>query len=501
MARQRLAVRPGPLRRAHAASRAAGALGCLLAAACLPAAPATPSPARDVAPSRGTIEVHLTTGDRTKLLSREPDLGFTAPQSATIATIVVDPSRQYQEIAGFGASLTDASAHLIQHRLSAAQREALLVELFGDSPGLGLSFTRVDMGASDFALRHYSYDDMPPGQSDPTLANFSIAPDRAETLPILRRALAINPRLTIMASPWSAPAWMKTTGSMIKGTLRDDAYAPFALYFRKFIEAYAAEGVPVHAISIQNEPHFEPEDYPGMRLDPRARARFIGRHLGPLLASAGITTQILDWDHNWDQPESPLAVLADSAARRYVAGVAWHCYGGDVSAQSVVHDAHPDKDAWFTECSGGAWSPKFGDNLKWMAQHLIIGSTRHWARGVLMWNLALDETGGPHLGGCGNCRGLVTIDGTTGTVTRNEEYYAFGHASRFVRPGARRIDSSSGVQGIETVAFRNAGAGGVVLIALNTGATDMPFRVRAGDRTFGYTLPAGALATFRWHTP
>jgi len=448
---------------------------------------------------QSAVQVHVTTGDRAKLLSREPDVRFGAAPRAATATIEIDESTSYQEIVGFGASLTDASAWLIQTKLTAAQREALLTELFGrGSGGVGFSFVRVDMGASDFSLRHYSYDDMPFGQTDPALANFSIAPDRAETIPILKRALVINPRLTVMASPWSAPAWMKTTGSMIKGRLRPDAYAPFAEYFRRFIEAYAAEGIPLYAITIQNEPHFEPENYPGMRLDPAARARFVGEFLGPSFARTGIQTKILDWDHNWDEPKSPLAVLGDSVARRYVSGVAWHCYGGDVSTQSAVRNAHPDKDVFFTECSGGAWAPKFADNLVWTVRTLIIGSTRHWARGVLMWNLALDEKHGPHLGGCGDCRGVVTINSADGSVMRNEEYYAFAHASRFVRPGALRIASTSGVDGIENVAFLNADDRSKVLIVVNTNAQEKAFAVRVAGHQFHYSLPPGAVATFTW---
>ncbi|MGH7711146.1 MAG: glycoside hydrolase family 30 protein, partial [Gemmatimonadaceae bacterium] len=379
-----------------------------------------------------------------------------------------------------------------------AQRESLLQELFGRDPGIGFSFVRLDMGASDFSLRHYSYDDVGPGGFDSTLANFSIAPDRDATMPILKRALAINPGLTVMASPWSAPAWMKTTGSMIKGTLRPDAYALYAEYFRKFIDAYAAEGIPIHLISLQNEPHFEPDNYPGMRLTPVDRARLVREHFGPLFARVGIKTQILDWDHNWDEPKSPLAVLADTGARRYVAGVAWHCYGGDVSAQSTVHDAYPEKDVYFTECSGGDWAPRFADNLVWTVRTLVIGATRNWARGVLMWNLALDEKHGPHTGGCADCRGVVTISSTDGSVVRNEEYYAFAHASRFVRPGAQRVESTSGVEGIESVAFQNADDGSVVLIVVNANGKATAFAVRVAGRMFTYTLPAGAVATFRW---
>jgi glucosylceramidase len=445
-----------------------------------------------------TAQVWLTTADGTKRLSSEAAVPIVeaAPTAATV--LAVDEGKAYQEIVGFGASLTDASAWLIGTKLTPAARQALLQELFGRDPGLGFSFTRVDMGGSDFARAHYTYDDVPAGETDPTLARFSIAPDRAETIPILKQALAINPSLKLMASPWSAPAWMKTSKSLIKGALDPAAYPAFAEYFHRFIDAYAAEGLPVYAISIQNEPHFEPDNYPGMRVEPPARAAFIGGHLGPLFEREGIATRILDWDHNWDQPQSPLAVLADPVARRFVSGVAWHCYAGDVGAQAQVHAAHPDKETWFTECSGGEWSPKFGENLAWQTRNLVIGTTRGWAKGVLFWNLALDERHGPHLGGCGDCRGVVTIDATTGQVTRNVEYYVLGHASRFVRPGARRIESTSGVEGLESVAFRNAGDGSKVLVVLNGAAVDRPFAVSAGARSFSYTLPAGAVATFRW---
>jgi glucosylceramidase len=445
----------------------------------------------------GDVEVWLTTGDRTKLLSRERNLAFTAADLSAPATIVVNPDEVFQEMVGFGASITDASAILIQETLSDAARDALMRELFGRDGGIGLSFTRLTVGASDFSPTHYSFDDVPAGETDFALEHFSIEPNRAAVLPTVKQALAINPQLRVMASPWSAPGWMKTTGSLIKGTLRDDAYGAFAEYWVRYIEAYEAEGVPIWAITVQNEPHFEPENYPGMRLDPPQRARFLRDHLGPAFAREGIGTLVFDWDHNWDQPESPLAVLADAGARQYVDGVAWHCYGGEVSAQSAVHDAYPEIDAYFTECSGGGWAPNFGDNLKWFTSTLIIGSTRHWARGVLLWNLALDENHGPHLGGCGDCRGVVTIDSRTGAVTRNEEYYALGHASRFVLPGARRIGSTSGVTGLESVAFRNPD-GSTALIVVNTADAARTFRVREGIESLLYTLPAGAVVTLRW---
>jgi glucosylceramidase len=444
-----------------------------------------------------TVQAWITTGDQTQLLKRNPDARF-APGTRAATVIEVDPGQRYQEMVGFGAALTDASAWLIQHKLDAAQRAALLNELFGPAPGLGLSFTRLTIGASDFSREHYSFDDMPPGQSDPELRHFSIDANRAEVLPVTKAALAINPRLRVMASPWSAPGWMKSGDSLIQGTLKAEAYAPFARYLSRYLSAYAHEGVPIYALTLQNEPHFEPRDYPGMRVSPAQRAAFIGGHLGPLLAREHPQTRILDWDHNWDEPWSPAEVLKDAQAYRYVSGVAWHCYGGDVRVQSALHDRWPDKDTYFTECSGGQWAPVWSDNLQYFARTLVIGTTRGWARGVLLWNLALDENHGPHLGGCKDCRGVVTIDSRDGRITRNEEYYALAHASRFVRQGARRIASTSGYDQLDTVAFRNADDGSLVLLVTNAAAAPRRFAVRVGSRSFDYTLPAASVATFAW---
>ena len=458
----------------------------------------TPAASSGQPPAGTAVEAWITTGDKSKLLATMPNVRFTAGEQQGVTTrIDVDTAITYQEMVGFGAAITDASAWLIQTKLSPVQREALLQDLFGRTTGIGLSFTRLTIGASDFSRTHYSLDDVPAGETDSALRRFSIDPNRADVLPVVKRARAINPSLAVMASPWSAPAWMKTTGSLIKGTLRAEAYPAFAEYLRRYVQAYEAEGVPIFAITLQNEPHFEPENYPGMRLTPSQRADVIRNHVGPLFERSGVTTRILDWDHNWDEPESPLAVLEDSSARKYVTGIAWHCYKGDVAAQTPVHDAYPEKDVYFTECSGGQWAPNWADNLVWYTRTLIIGSTRGWAKGVLLWNLALDESHGPHLGGCGDCRGVVTIDTKTAAVQRNEEYYALAHASRFVRPGARRIASTTGVDSLETVAFRNTG-GSTVLIAVNTAKTERTFAVRSGDRAFRFTLPAGAVVTFRW---
>lgn len=444
-----------------------------------------------------SVQAWVTTADQTRLLAREPDM-LLRSQAPLATHIDVDPGRRYQEMVGFGAAITDASAWLIEKRLNKAQRAVLLSELFGRDGGLGLSFTRISIGASDFSLSQYSLDDSPGGEPDPELAHFSIAPNREYLLPVLRQALRINPDLRIVASPWSPPGWMKDSGSMVGGRLRREAYPAFAAYLTKFVEAYATAGVPIYALTIQNEPNYEPPDYPGMKLDARERARFIGQFLGPMLAERRTSTLILDWDHNWDNPASPLEVLAHPQAARFISGIAWHCYAGDVSAQAPVHKVHPDKDAYLTECSGGDWEPSWKRSLHWFVDSLIIGSTRGWSRGVVLWNLALDERHGPHTGGCTDCRGVVTIDSATGRITRNVEYYVLAHASRFVRPGARRIESTTGMRGLESVAFRNADDGSMALIVLNTATRKRPFSVRCADQAFNYALPPGAVATFVW---
>lgn len=440
----------------------------------------------------------LTTADESMKLAEQPKV-LPAGAATGSEVVKIDPAQRFQQMHGFGASMTDASAVLFSH-LPEDKRKGLMAELFGrENGGLGLSFTRLTVGASDFSPTHYSYDDTPGNVPDPGLAHFSIEPARKFVLPRTREALEINPQLLVMISPWSAPAWMKTSKSLIKGELEPRYYDAFARYLARTVEEFGREGVPVSMLTIQNEPDFEPEDYPGMRVNPPERAAIIGRHVGPLFRSRGLKTQILDYDHNWDNPEMPLAVLADPVARSYVSGVAWHCYEGDVPAQSIVHDAYPDKDAWFTECSGGEWAPKFGETLGWMTDKLIIGAANHWARGTLLWNLALDPAYGPHKGGCGNCRGVVTIDPATGSITRNVEYYVLGHASRFILPGAYRIATTKQGEGIEAAAFVNPNGSRVAIIHRSSG--EGPVTVSLDGLSYPVAMPQGAVATLRWNGP
>ena len=460
-------------------------LGLALTAACstLP-----PSPS-------ATAELWLTTTDQTQKLAPQP--AATSPGPATgDEAVTIDTSQRFQKVHGFGAAMTDASAQLLS-QLPEDKRKAVMAELFGRGPnGLGLSFTRLTVGASDFSPEHYSYDDTPGNAPDPELKHFTIDYARRYVLPRTREALAINPDLMVMISPWSAPAWMKTTKSLIQGQLVPEYYPAFANYLARTVEEFEREGVPVSMLTIQNEPDFEPADYPGMRVNSPDRAVIIGKHVGPIFRARGLKTEILDYDHNWDNPEMPWAVFSDPIARKYVSGVAWHCYEGDVPAQSQVHDAFPDKETWFTECSGGEWQPKFDETLEWMIDKLIIGGANNWSRGTLLWNLALDPKHGPHKGGCGDCRGVITIHPATGEVIRNVEYYVLGHASRFVLPGAWRVGVAKRDDGIEAAAFLNVDGSRVLILHRKSG--DTPISVELDGTSYSLPIPAHSVATVRW---
>lgn len=469
----------------------------IVAAAC---ALAACTPARQAQGAAPAVAGWATSADATRRLQPLPPLRLEpAGAAAEAEAIVIDPAAPQQEIVGYGAAMTDASAELFEQVLRPAERDRLFADLFG-ADGLALNFVRVPIGASDFSTRHYSLDDMPAGQVDPGLAHFSMAGAQAAQIPALQAARRVNPGLVLMASPWSAPGWMKDSGSLIKGQLRSEFYPAYAAYFGRYLDAMAAAGLPVRYVSVQNEPRFEPGDYPGMRFPATERARFIGGHLGPLLAARADPVGILDWDHNWDHPEEPLAVLADPQAARHVAGVAWHCYAGDPAVMQQVRAAHPGKEVFFSECSGGEWEADWGKVLGWMIDNLIIAPTNAGSKGTALWNLALDERHGPRLGGCGDCRGVVTIDSRTRAVTRNVEYYVLGHVSRFVRPGARALAVRGGPAGITRAAFRNPD-GRLAVVLHNAASHARAVTVRSGGQAIRANLPAGEVVTLVWQEP
>lgn len=463
----------------------------------LPAAPVLQLPlAMRTGPA---VELWLSTQDRRLRLARQPDIPISVSPPTGAADIVIDTSRTFQSIVGFGAAMTDSSAWLIRNRLNSWQRMAFLREMFGPPPGLNLNLLRVTIGASDFSLQPYTLDDLPAGQVDAGLAHFNLAANLEYLIPTLREVLAVNPELRLIATPWSAPAWMKNNGSLIGGTLLAQYESVYAQYLVKYVDAMRGQGIAIWALTVQNEPAFQPLTYPGMALPADARARIIGQYLGPALANRSTRPLILGWDHNWDDPAQPLAVLGDADARSYLDGIAWHCYVGDPAAQSRVHRAWPRKDAYVTECSGGDWESAKNGELLWFARDLLLGSLRNWARGVVYWNLALDENHGPHYGGCDNCKGMVTIDSHSGAVSRNDEYYAFAHYSCFVLPGAVRVWSTDTGPDLHNVAFRNAEDGSLVLVVTNGAKAEHAVGVEQGQLHFQYTMPPESVATFTWN--
>jgi glucosylceramidase len=451
-------------------------------------------------PTGPNAQVVVTTGDQARLLQPAATVTFGTGGTQSSPVITVNESTQYQSIDGFGASLTDSAAWVIWNDLTSSQQATLMQQLFSPTTGIGLSFLRQPMGASDFAVNgNYSYDDVPAGKADPQLAQFSIAHDTAYILPLLQQAIAINPAVKVAALPWSPPAWMKVSGTMNGGDMNTAYFPSLAQYFVLYLQAYQQAGIPVYAISVQNEPLNSTSSYPSESLAAGDESDFIANNLGPALSNAGLgSVKILAYEHNWDNTSYPESVLA-SAASPYVAGSSFHCYNGDVSAQSTVKTAYPNKDVWFTECSGTVGS-NFAGDLVWNSENLLIGATRNWARSISLWNLALDQNSGPTNGGCANCRGAVTIDTRTSpaTITNNVEYYVLGHLAKFVVPGAHRIDSNSfGAGGIEDVAFQNPDQS-TVLFALNSGSSPQSFSVSWKGTYFNYTLPAQSVVTFEW---
>lgn len=443
-----------------------------------------------------TVSVWVTTADQTQLLQQQGNLTFAADSGSNPTTVDVNPAVTYQQIDGFGASLTDSSASLICGKLTTAQRDTLLNNLFSPTSGIGLSFLRQPMGASDFSsIGNYSYDDMPTGQTDPNLTNFNITHDLQCIIPLLKQIKQINPALKLMANPWSPPGWMKTSNSMIGGSLRTEFRTAWANYFVKFVQAYTAQGLPIDYISMQNEPLYVPPGYPGMGMSASEQATLLANYLGPAFAQAGITSKIMVWDHNWTN-QYPYDVLNNATAASYAAGTGFHWYGGSVTSQTDLHNTYPNKDIWFTEGSGFT-NTTFAQSLKDIDQLLIIANMRNWAKSTVRWNLVLDQNLGPLNGGCNNCTATVTINNSTGAITYNVEYYALAHASKFVVPGAYRIDSNNYAGGIENVAFRNPD-GSIVVVAFNAGTASNTFKLRWNGQAVSATLPAGAVGTYKW---
>jgi glucosylceramidase len=447
-------------------------------------------------PAGPTVQVWLTTSDGSNQLTPRANLTF-GSNTGNSSTITVNEYQELQQMDGFGAAVTDSSAWLIYNKMGTSQRAALMQNLFSPTQGIGISFVRIPMGASDFSVNGpYSYDDLPAGQADPNLTNFSINHDLAYIIPVLHQAQSLNLNLKFMANPWSPPAWMKTNGSMlgvyngVTGTLVSSDYEPLAQYFVKFIQAYQVQGIPMYAITPQNEPLYAPATYPGMSWAAGNEDNFIKNNLSPALASAGLSPKIIPYDYSWDNTAYAYTLLGDATTRSDIAGISWHCYSGSPTSMTTVHGSYPASEVYETECSTGTSEAPIS------TIDLLMQSVQNMARTVELWNIALDPNRGPHTGGCADCLGVVTIDQSTGNVTYRNDYYQLGQFSKFVVPGAYHIASNT-LGSLADVAFENPD-GSKVVVAHNDGESLRTFQVLWGNQGFNYTLLAGATVTFKW---
>ncbi|MGO8699002.1 MAG: glycoside hydrolase family 30 protein [Limisphaerales bacterium] len=427
-----------------------------------------------------------------RLTQQSVPLVFAAQADSAFPSIVVDPTQRFQSIDGFGFALTGGSAqHLIA--MSAARRAVILQELFStQGSGIGISYLRLSIGASDLNERVFSYDDLPGGQTDPKLEHFNLSEDRTNVIPVLNEILAINPKIKILASPWSAPVWMKTNHKVQGGKLKPECYPVYAQYFVQYIQAMAAEGITIDALTVQNEP-FNDGNTPSMQMFPKDQALFIKENLGPAFRAAGIQAKIVLYDHNCDAPEYPISILTDSEARPYIDGSGFHLYAGPITALSVVHDRFPDKNIYFTEMMA---VNRNEFNVAGPVARIVVGATRNWSRNVILWNLAADSKFRPHTdnGGCSMCQGAMTIDGDN--VERNLAYYVIAHASKFVPDGSVRIGSTDSKE-LPNVAFSTP-TGKTAVVVANPGNMPQKFNLVAEGKSVLPELPPGAVATFVW---
>lgn len=443
------------------------------------------------APATETVFYWVTNADQSVLLKKQTIALFTGNVNNAHPVIDIDSSQRFQEIDGFGYTLTGGSAYLI-NQMDAGTRLSLLKELFGNSEdAIGISYLRISIGASDLSQTVFSYNDLPAGQTDTMLNQFSLSMDTIDLIPIIKQIQAINPKIKFMGSPWSPPVWMKSNQSSIGGFLLPKYYSVYANYFVKYLQTMKQRGIEVDAITIQNEPQHGGNN-PSLLMSASEQADFIKNHLGPAFKKNKITTKVIIWDHNCDNPNYPISILNDPEAKQYIDGSAFHLYSGDISALSVVKAAHPDKAIYFTE----QWTGKngqFGGDLMWHIKNVIIGSVRNHSKVALEWNLANTPDLSMHTpGGCTECKGALNIFGST--VTRNVSYYIIAHASKFVPAGSVRI-ASSFAGDFYSAAFITP-TGKKVVIVLNSGSKTASFNIRHAQKWLSAELNAGAVATF-----
>lgn len=410
-----------------------------------------------------------------------------------VVKIQMDASKRFQTIEGFGFALTGGSAELID-QLPELKKEALLNEIFGKGKdALGVSYIRISIGASDLDANVFSYDDLKKGETDSLLLKFNLSEDTLHLIPILKKVLAINPSIQIMASPWSPPTWMKTNGASMGGHLLKKYYATYASYFIKYIKAMQSHGINIKSITLQNEPEHGGNN-PSLLMDAQEQTEFLANYIGPQFKKAKINTQVILYDHNADHPNYPISILNNTKAKSFASGTAFHLYLGHESALSEVHNAHPDKKIYFTEQWTGA-KGDFGGDLMWHLEHIIVGTINNWSSAVIEWNLAADAKFNPHTpGGCTECKGAFTIQGDA--VSRNVSYYIIGQASKYITVGAIRVATSANVESIKTTGFILPN-GKKANLVVNTGAFQK-VKIQEGDKQIVFEMPAKSASTIIW---
>ncbi len=448
-------------------------------------------------PSRaqsGTTEAWVTNGSKRMEYQAQKDL---EPSSQAAARITLQPEQTYQTIDGFGWMLNQGSAKLLM-QLPANTRHAILEELFG-AEGLNASMVRVAIGACDLSESDYTY----AASEDATLSNFAIAQqDLTTVVPILQEILSINPRVKVLAVPWTAPVWMKENAtwhnSYMGGSLKTAYYDLYAEYFRKYIESMSAWAIPIWGVSVQNEP-LNGNNNPSMTWTKEAMYSFIAGKLGPTLRNNGHTdVRIIAYDHNCDVTDFPIHV----ARSKYVYGTAFHLYAGDISALSTVYNA-TGKPVLFTEQYTGK-DGDFSGDLNWHMQNVVLGSLNNKATTVLEWNLCSDPDYSIHTsGGCTTCKGALTISGTN-ISARNVSYYIIGHASRVIDPGAVCIQANSTASNLSYFAASNPdGSIGVVVFndANQARMTAIALPDETGQTVYAnHTIPSKGVMSVRIRT-
>ena len=447
-----------------------------------------------------------------KALSSENSIYFVEDSGNAVSNlIVVDESKEYQEIDGFGASITEASAHLYQDVLESDDKNDVMNALFDVETGIGISMLRQTIGASDHCVAPYNF---APEQQDDSLPCFDFSHELEEIFPMVQEALSVEPgRIKVMASCWSPPGWMKVNGSElgmynnIKGTLLRSKYQAYANYLLKFVQNYEQRGVDIYAITPNNEPDHASYDWPALPMSHSEAQTLVADYIYPTFRNAGLDTKIICWDHSYTTTNYPngqyaFEYYADTDAYSKTDGSAWHWYEGDEEIMSVVHKEFPDKDIWFTEGSGGEWGFPEWKTAFLNQSSSVINIARNWSKSIIYWNVALDENGGPDYYYDVNQhhdstnRGLITIN-SDGTWSKNVDYYTLGHVSKFVNPGAHRIDSTSLDNNIETVAFKNTD-GSKVLVLTNLINQAQEVKIKWGNKSVTYTMPAESMVTMIW---